>query len=107
MDDARRAAKLNHPNIAAIYGVERSGSTPALVMELVEGVTLADRIAQGPLPLAEALFFADGLICARELRKRALAEEPALTAFITTPTSTIPAATRAMPASIRAWVSAP
>jgi eukaryotic-like serine/threonine-protein kinase len=44
-------ASLNHPNIAAIYGVEER----ALVMELVEGPTLAERIAQGPIPLDEAL----------------------------------------------------
>jgi Tol biopolymer transport system component len=46
---------LNHPNIAGIYGLERSGGTLALVMELVEGLTLADRIAQGALPVADAL----------------------------------------------------
>jgi serine/threonine protein kinase len=46
---------LNHPNIAAIYGLEESGSMRALVMELVEGPTLADRIAQGPIPIEEAL----------------------------------------------------
>ena len=44
-------ASLNHPNIAAIYGVEDH----ALVMELVEGPTLAERIKQGPIPLDEAL----------------------------------------------------
>ena len=48
-------AALNHPNIAAIYGFEDSGSTHALVLELVEGPTLADRIAKGALPLDEAL----------------------------------------------------
>src|SRR4030095_6841786 len=41
-------ATLNHPHIAAIYGVEESDGVRALVMELVEGPTLADRIAQGP-----------------------------------------------------------
>ena len=40
-------ASLNHPNIGAIYGLEKSGETRALVLELVEGPTLADRIAQG------------------------------------------------------------
>src|ERR1039458_9685223 len=44
-------AALNHPHIAAIYGVEES----ALVLELVEGPTLAERIAQGPMPVEEAL----------------------------------------------------
>jgi serine/threonine-protein kinase len=53
--EARTLAALNHPNIAAIYGLERSTGTTALVMELVEGPTLADRIAQGPVPLDEAL----------------------------------------------------
>src|SRR6185437_11836120 len=49
--EAQVLASLNHPNIAAIYGVEER----ALVMELVEGVTLAERVAQGPIPLDEAL----------------------------------------------------
>ena len=53
--EARTLAALNHPNIAAIYGLERSGGPVALVMELVEGLTLADRIAQGAIPVAEAL----------------------------------------------------
>ena len=53
--EAQLLAALNHPNIATIHGWELSGSTRALVMELVEGPTLADRIAQGPLPLDEAL----------------------------------------------------
>jgi len=48
-------AALNHPNIGHIYGFEDSGTTHALVLELIEGPTLADRIAQGPIPLAEAL----------------------------------------------------
>ena len=43
--EAQLLASLNHPNIAAIYGVEEAGGTPALVLELVEGPTLADRIA--------------------------------------------------------------
>ena len=53
--EARLLAALNHPNIAAIYGLEESSGAPALVMELVEGPTLADRIAAGPIPLDEAL----------------------------------------------------
>ena len=52
--EAEVLARLNHPNIAAIYGLEKSDGTAALVMELVEGPTLADRIAQGPIPLVEA-----------------------------------------------------
>jgi eukaryotic-like serine/threonine-protein kinase len=53
--EAQLLAALNHPNIAAIYGLDESGAIRALVMELVEGPTLADRIARGPLPLDEAL----------------------------------------------------
>jgi serine/threonine-protein kinase len=53
--EAQVLAALNHPNIAAIYGFEDSGTTHALVLELVEGPTLADRIAKGPVPLDEAL----------------------------------------------------
>ena len=52
--EARMLASLNHPHIAAIYGVERSGDTRALVMELVEGEDLAQRLARGVLP-AECL----------------------------------------------------
>ena len=48
-------ASLNHPNIAQIHGIEKSDDTQALVLELVEGPTLADRIAKGPIPLDEAL----------------------------------------------------
>src|SRR6476619_8573486 len=53
--EAEVLASLNHPNIAHLYGIERSNGTLALVMELVEGETLADRIAKGALPLDEAL----------------------------------------------------
>ena len=53
--EAKTLAALNHPNIAAIYGLEEADKTKALVMELVEGPTLADRIAQGAIPIDEAL----------------------------------------------------
>jgi serine/threonine protein kinase len=53
--EAHVLASLNHPNIAAIYGFEESDGAHALVLELVEGPTLADRIAQGPIALDEAL----------------------------------------------------
>jgi Tol biopolymer transport system component len=53
--EARTLAALNHPNIAHVYGFERTDGTAALVMELVDGATLADRIGQGAVPLAEAL----------------------------------------------------
>ena len=53
--EAEVLASLNHPNIAAIYGLEEADDTRALVLELVEGPTLADRIKRGPIPLDEAL----------------------------------------------------
>ena len=53
--EAKVLASLNHPNIASIYGLEDSGGTRALVMELVEGPTLADRIGRGPIPVDEAV----------------------------------------------------
>jgi eukaryotic-like serine/threonine-protein kinase len=53
--EAEVLASLNHPNIAHIHGLEKSGGVTALVMELVEGPTLADRLTQGPVPLDEAL----------------------------------------------------
>ena len=53
--EAQILASLNHPNIAAIYGIEEAEGTRALVLELVEGPTLADRISQGPIPVDEAL----------------------------------------------------
>ena len=53
--EAQVLASLNHTNIASIYGLEDSGGVRALVMELVEGPTLADRISQGAIPLEEAL----------------------------------------------------
>ena len=53
--EARVLAALNHPHIGAIYGVEESDGIRALVLELVEGDTLAERIANGPLPIREVL----------------------------------------------------
>ena len=53
--EAKTLASLNHTNIAQIYGFEKSSGVHALVMELVEGPTLADRIAQGAIPADEAL----------------------------------------------------
>jgi Tol biopolymer transport system component/serine/threonine protein kinase len=53
--EARVLASLNHPHIAQVFGLEESNGVQALVMELVEGPTLADRVARGPLPLEEAL----------------------------------------------------
>ncbi len=53
--EARVVASLNHPNIAGIHGVEQSGGRRYLVLEYVEGETLAQRLQRGPLPLGEAL----------------------------------------------------
>jgi eukaryotic-like serine/threonine-protein kinase len=53
--EAEVLAALNHPHIAQIYGLEKSADVTALVMELIEGEDLAERIARGPLPLDEAL----------------------------------------------------
>src|SRR5712691_5248469 len=53
--EAQTLASLNHPNIAHIHGLEESGGVRALVMELVEGDDLSQRIARGPIPLADAL----------------------------------------------------
>ena len=56
--EAEVLAALNHPNIAHIYGLENADWRIALVMELVEGPTLAERIAQGPIPLDDGLAIA-------------------------------------------------
>ncbi len=53
--EAKLLASLNHPNIAAIYGLEESEGIQFLVMELIEGDTLRDRIKSGPIPVEEAL----------------------------------------------------
>jgi Tol biopolymer transport system component len=53
--EARLLAQLNHPNVAQVYGLESSGETRALVLELVEGPTLAERLQEGALPLEEAV----------------------------------------------------
>jgi serine/threonine protein kinase/Tol biopolymer transport system component len=56
--EAKVLASLNHPHIAAIYGLEEANGIRALVLELIEGPTLADRIARGPIPLDEAVVIA-------------------------------------------------
>jgi Tol biopolymer transport system component len=53
--EAQVLASLNHPHIAAIYGLEESGGIEALVLELVPGETLAERLVRGPIPVEEAL----------------------------------------------------
>src|SRR5262249_9380008 len=60
--EARTLASLNHPHIAAIYGFERSAGVHALVMELVEGEDLSQRIARGAIPLDDALGIARQIV---------------------------------------------
>ncbi len=64
--EARVLASLNHPHIGAIYGLEDVDGIPALVLELIDGVTLADRLAKGPLPVREALTIATQIADALE-----------------------------------------
>ena len=77
--EAQVLASLNHPHIAQIYGVEEVGPQRALVLELVDGPTLADRIAQGPIAIDEALpiarQIAEALEAAHEQRHRASRSE--------------------------------
>ena len=55
-------ASLNYPNIAQIYGLEKSGAASCIVIELVEGETLADQLRRGPLPLDEAVEIAQQIV---------------------------------------------
>jgi serine/threonine protein kinase len=68
--EAKLLASLNHPGIATLYGLEKHNGKQLLVMELVEGETLDDRINSGPLPVSEALplfhQIADALAAAHE-----------------------------------------
>ena len=64
--EARVLATLSHPNIAAIYGFERVNGSPYLVLERVDGETLAHRLARGPLPLEEALAIAVQIVAGLE-----------------------------------------
>ena len=64
--EAQVLASLNHPNIAAIYGLEEADGIRALVLELVEGPTLGDRIAQQPIPVDQALPIACQIAAALE-----------------------------------------
>src|SRR6187455_3281804 len=65
--EAQVLASLNHPNIAAIHGFEDSGETHALVLELVEGPTLADRISAGAIALSEVVPIARQIVDALEV----------------------------------------
>src|SRR5271166_123989 len=69
--EARLLAVLNHPHIGAIYGFENADNKPALVLELVEGATLEDRLRLGPLPLPEALALAQQIADALDAAHRA------------------------------------
>ena len=64
--EAKLLASLNHPNIAAIHGLEESDGVRCLVLELVEGETLAEKIAAGALPVEEALSVAQQIASALE-----------------------------------------
>ena len=80
--EAEVLASLNHPNIAAIYGLEEADQTKALAMELVEGPTLADRVKQGAIPIDEALpiakQIAEVLEAAHDVAKLGLVVLPSL-----------------------------
>jgi serine/threonine protein kinase len=68
--EAKVLASLNHPHIAAIYELEEAGGVKALVMELVEGEDLAQRLAHGAIPLDEALLIAKQIAEALEAAHR-------------------------------------
>ena len=68
--EARLLASLNHPHIAAIHGMEESGGTKFLVLEYVPGLTLADQLRKGPLPLPEAIATAKQIAEALEAAHR-------------------------------------
>ena len=69
--EAQVLASLNHPNIAAIYGVEEVEGIRFLVLELIEGLDLAERLKQGPVPVEQALDIAcDASILMRLIRGR-------------------------------------
>jgi eukaryotic-like serine/threonine-protein kinase len=70
-NEARLLASLNHPHIGAIYGFEDAGNAPALVLELVEGGTLGDRVRRGPVPLSEALAVAQQIADALDAAHKA------------------------------------
>jgi serine/threonine protein kinase len=79
--EAKTLASLNHPHIAAIYGFEQSAGVPALVMELVEGEDLAQRLAGGAIPLADTLPVARQIAAALETRGQAVDRRADIWAF--------------------------
>jgi serine/threonine protein kinase len=62
--EARALARVSHPNICTVYDVGQEDGMPFLVMELLEGVTLADRLVEGPVPIETALSIATDIACA-------------------------------------------
>jgi Tol biopolymer transport system component len=64
--EARLVAALNHPNVAAIHGLEQEGGTPFLVLELVAGETLQEKLRRGPIPMGDALRLAQQIAEALE-----------------------------------------
>jgi eukaryotic-like serine/threonine-protein kinase len=70
--EAEVLAALNHPNIATIYDLQEASGSRYLVLELVEGETLADRIARGRIPVEEALDIAKSICEALEAAHRSL-----------------------------------
>jgi eukaryotic-like serine/threonine-protein kinase len=64
--EARVLASLNHPNIGAIYGLEEADGVPVLVLELVEGLTLAERLAAGPMPVSDVMTVARQIVDAMD-----------------------------------------
>jgi serine/threonine protein kinase len=68
--EAKILAALNHPHIGAIYGLERVDGIPALILELVEGPTLAERLSQGPLAITDAVAIAVDIADALDIAHR-------------------------------------
>src|SRR5204863_4466325 len=62
--EARAAASLNHPNVCQLFDIGEEGGMPFLVMELLEGKSLAEQLKEGALPLSDALRFALGILTA-------------------------------------------
>src|SRR5262245_18863970 len=60
--EAQVLASLNHPNIAQVYGFQQTSNSGAIVMELVDGETLADRLRRGPIPVDEAISIAKQIV---------------------------------------------
>ena len=74
--EAKVLASLNHPNIGTTYGLEEEEGVKALVFELVEGPTLADRITQGPIPVDEVLPLAKQIAEAHEAAPESALVDP-------------------------------